>query len=111
LYVQGIFPPIAVWKGDVDGGAPVRLFLADSQAEYADSGHLLFVRNSTLFAQPFDSKKAVVIGREQPLVNGVARLVGSSLAGFSVSRNGVLAYRPGTYAVAARLTWRDRHGN
>ena len=110
LFLQGIFPPVEIWRGNLDGSAPARLDSADSQAEYSDSGHLLFVRGNTLFAQPFDPGNAVASGRAQPLVNGVARLVGSSLAGFSVSRNGVLAFRPGTYSNATRLTWLDRDG-
>src|SRR5258706_605921 len=110
LFVQGVFPPIEIWKGRLDGGARTRLFSADSQAEYSDSGHLLFVRGNTLFAQAFDLTNAVTSGPAQPLVNGVARLIGSSLAGFSESRNGVLAYRPGAYGAQSRLTWLDRTG-
>ncbi len=110
LFVRGLFPPIEIWKGDLDGSAPVRLFSADSQVEYADSGHVLFVRGGTLFAQLFESRNAVASGPAQSLVNGVARLMGSSLAGFSVSRNGVLAFRPGAATNTTRLIWRDRHG-
>src|SRR5947208_12778849 len=56
-----------------------------------EPGSLLFMKGGTLFAQPFDARNAVVVGGAQSLVTGVARLVSSSLAGFSVSRNGVLA--------------------
>jgi eukaryotic-like serine/threonine-protein kinase len=110
LFLRGIFLPAEIWKGNLDSSAPVHLFSADSQVEYADSGHLLFMKGDTLFAQSFDSKNAVVLGPAQSLVNGVARLVSSSLAGFSVSRNGVLAFRPGAATTTTRLTWLDRNG-
>ena len=68
------------------------------------------MKGGTLFAQPFDARNAVVVGGAQSPVTGVARLVSSSLAGFSVSRNGVLALRPGAATTTTRLTWRDRNG-
>ena len=109
LFLRQIFLPAEIWKGNLDGSAPVHLFSADSQVEYADSGHLLFMQGGTLFAQPFDAKNAVAAGQARPLVKGVARLVSSSLAGFSVS-TGVLAFRPGAATTTTRLTWLDRDG-
>ena len=110
LFLRRIFLPVEIWKSGLDGDAPVRLFSADSQVEYAEPGSLLFMKGGTLFAQPFDARNAVVVGGAQSLVTGVARLVSSSLAGFSVSRNGVLALRPGAATTTTRLTWRDRNG-
>jgi Tol biopolymer transport system component len=71
------------------------------------SGHLLFLRDSTLMAQPFDLGKLALTGAPVPLAQGV----GSSLAHgfFSTSSNGVLAYRTGS-AGDLRLVWLDRAG-
>ena len=71
------------------------------------SGHLLFLRDSTLMAQPFDLDKLALTGEPVPLAQGI----GSSLAHgfFSASSNGVLAYRTGSSG-NMRLVWLDRAG-
>ena len=74
---------------------------------YAPPGYLLFARDKTLVAQPFDAKALKTTGEPVPL----AEKIGTDnvgLALFSVSRNGVLAYRTGE--AGGRLLWRDRTG-
>lgn len=70
-------------------------------------GHLLFLRDGTLMAQPLDAKRFELIGEPFP----VAEHVGSylSLGLFSVSANGVLVYRSGVDR-GAPLAWFDRTG-
>jgi Tol biopolymer transport system component len=70
-------------------------------------GHLLFVREGSLLAQPFDERLLTTVGQPVP----IAAEVGSYLtrAFFSVSRNGVLAYRSGGEGVM-QLNWYDRTG-
>ena len=90
------------------------------QAEFApfaprgSRGHLLFVRDSALLAQPFDAADGKLSGEPAPVVNSVSNgeTIGGpilSIAAFSVSGNGVLAYRSGT-GRTFRLTWLDRSG-
>ncbi|MCA1652431.1 MAG: protein kinase, partial [Acidobacteria bacterium] len=78
-------------------------------AAAADSslGRLLFLREGTLMAQPFDAKQLALAGEPVP----VAERVGSFRDGgfFSVSDNGVLVYR-GAYT-DAQITWFDRQGS
>ena len=65
------------------------------------------MRDKTLVAQRFDLKSLKTIGEPSP----VAEKIGTDavgLARFSVSRNGVLAYRSGDSA--NRLLWLDRGG-
>ena len=73
-------------------------------------GHLLFLREGTLMAQPMDPKRYDLVGEAFP----VAEQVGSVLAMgyFSVAGNGVLAYRSGNANSVdfSQLTWRDRSG-
>ncbi len=80
---------------------------AQTLVTYAPPGYLLFVRDKTLVAQPFDAKALKTTGEPMPL----AEKIGTDnvgLALFSVSRNGVLAYRTGESG--GRLLWRDRAG-
>jgi Tol biopolymer transport system component len=83
--------------------------VAASFAPSADStsGHLLFMRDNTLVAQPFDLTNLALAGTAVPVAEGV----GTSLAHgfFSVSKNGVLAYRTGPSG-GLRLAWLDRTG-
>jgi Tol biopolymer transport system component/predicted Ser/Thr protein kinase len=68
-----------------------------------DSGYLLFVRNETLMAQPFDNRRLALTGQPAPL----AEQIGDGRA-FSVSNNGVLVYRRNELSM--QLTWFDREG-
>jgi hypothetical protein len=66
---------------------------------YAPPGYLLFAKDRTLVAQRFDAKSLKTLGRARPLAEQIGTdFVG--LARFSVSRDGVLAYRTGESAIA-----------
>ncbi len=80
---------------------------AQTLITYAPPGYLLFVRDKTLVAQRFDLSSLKTLGEPAP----VAEKIGTDsvgLARFSVSRNGVLAYRTGDSG--DRLLWLDRGG-
>jgi Tol biopolymer transport system component/tRNA A-37 threonylcarbamoyl transferase component Bud32 len=80
---------------------------AQTLVTFAPPGYLLFVRDRTLVAQPFDSKAFKTKGEPVPLAEHIGTdSVG--LATFSVSRDGMLAYRTGESG--ARLLWVDRSG-
>ncbi len=80
---------------------------AQSQITYVEPGYLLFLRDRTLVAQPFDAKTLKTTGEPIPLAEQVGTdTVG--LARFSVSREGTLAYRTGE--MTDRLVWVDRAG-
>ena len=80
----------------------------DSRVEYLSPGYLLSVRDSTLFAQPFDPRKALLHGEAIQLASSVHYFFGPSHATFSTSRTGVVAYQ--TAAPSSRLAWFDRAG-
>jgi len=84
------------------------LLAADSAAIYSRSGHLLFVRQGTLFAQPFDAK-ALAVTRD-PI--RIAQSIPSDLGApaFSVSDTGVLTYRTGLTVQDLQFAWFDRSG-
>jgi Tol biopolymer transport system component len=72
----------------------------------AGPGRLLFLREGTLMAQPFDAKRLSLAGDPVP----VAERVGSFRDGgfFSASNTGVLVYR--TADADSQVTWFDRQG-
>ncbi len=78
-----------------------------SRVEYA-LGHLLFVREGVLLAQPFDEKKLRVAGEPVALAEHVYQFNGPLMAGFSASQTGVVIYEPSTRP--SRISWLDRTG-
>jgi Tol biopolymer transport system component len=79
------------------------------RASYAPPGYLLFPRDHNLMAQAFDARRLELSGEPLVLVTQVDADVTFNTSDFSVSANGVLAWR--TQAGAARqLAWFDRNG-
>jgi hypothetical protein len=76
---------------------------------YAPPGYLLFTREGTLMAVPFDAKRLRVTGEAIQLPDQVLYWKSPAFAHFSVSANGVLAYDALALSLA-RLTWFDRNG-
>jgi len=85
-----------------------RVLSVDSNAVFA-SGHLLFARQGTLWAQPFDPARLRLEGEPTAVAPGVWVFTGDSGAAFSASDSGVLAYRTVTH-VTTQPTWFDRGG-
>ena len=79
-----------------------------SRFEYAAPGYLIYVRETALFAQPFDAKKAALSGEPTLLAENVHHFFGPGHAAFSVSQTGVIAYQAAESPV--RLVWLDRQG-
>ena len=105
-----------VYVGSLDDepGArrPDRLLATGFGAAYvpgegASTGHVVFLRDQTLFAQAFDERSLQFRGEPVSL----AHPVGSFLDGgfFTVSQNDVIAFRAPDKEF--RLTWFDRRGN
>jgi len=78
----------------IDKGVDSVLMQGTSNIEYA-SGYLLFVRQSTLMAQPFDTVKLMVTGDAVPIAEQVQYNTARSRGMFSASRNGMLIYQTG----------------
>jgi hypothetical protein len=89
------------------------LFQNETQALYTPyaGGHILFVRNDNLYSQEFDHSSRSVVGEPELIVQRVASQEASdnSRADFSVSDNGVIAWRTGKLA-SSRITVFDREG-
>ncbi|MEN6606772.1 MAG: protein kinase, partial [Bryobacteraceae bacterium] len=101
-----------IYVGSLDGKPEAqnakRLLADSSTAQFVPSpgsrsGHLLFVRETTLMAQPFDPERLVLSGNSVPITGTGVRSV------FSASANGVLAYLEAG-SLETTLTWFDRQG-
>jgi Tol biopolymer transport system component len=95
--------------GALDSTETFPLAPGEQQVFYAAPGYLLFPRQRTLFAQPFDARKLRLTGDAAPIAEGVG---GSALPGgaqYSTSQTGVLAYASGQFG-SVQLMWYDRSG-
>src|SRR5579864_2331049 len=118
LYLLGGSPEVnGIYVGSLDAKPGEqkreRLIATRLSAGYTPSqdpanGRLFFMRESTLMAQPFDTKRLQLTG--EPVA--VAEQLGTSgfHGFFSVSPSGALAYRTGAQAAGFQLTWFDRQG-
>jgi dipeptidyl aminopeptidase/acylaminoacyl peptidase len=75
-------------------------------AIYSPPGYLLFMRESTLMAQPFDATTLATSAEAVPIAERVGGILGG---GFGVSETGSLIYRSTTGA-QTQPTWVDRAG-
>jgi eukaryotic-like serine/threonine-protein kinase len=106
----------ALYVGSLDGGEPRLLMQSNSRAVYAPPGLLLYVREGTLLAHPFDAEALRLAGEPVTVAERVGNFSGTGNAYFSVSADGeVLAYeaagtpaRPG--GSPTRLVWLTRGG-
>src|SRR6185436_4172837 len=97
-----------VYVGSLTSPTSTRVLSVDSNAVFA-SGHLLFARQGTLWAQPFDPGRLRLGGDPTAVAPGVWVFTGDSGAAFSVSESGALAYRTVTHVTTAP-SWFDRGG-
>jgi Tol biopolymer transport system component/tRNA A-37 threonylcarbamoyl transferase component Bud32 len=98
----------AIRVGSLDGSADKVVVKTLSNAGYA-SGYLLYGRDGTLLAQPFDTSKLEVRGDPVPAVPKLAISTWHSNWLFSASENGTLVTAP-VFAPPSRLVWLDRNG-
>jgi eukaryotic-like serine/threonine-protein kinase len=92
-----------------------RLLASNRQAYYAapisgGPGHLIFLREAALMAQPFDPVKMELSGEPVPIAEGVDSYAFANYGLFSVSDTETLVYRGGAASNLA-LTWFDQNGN
>jgi len=90
------------------------LLETDSRAMYAPSatkpgsGYLVYVRAGNLLAHPFDPRSLRVEGEPLAIASRIYSFFPTGAADFSVSNNGMLAYR--RYMSRSQLAWVNRRG-
>jgi serine/threonine protein kinase/Tol biopolymer transport system component len=99
-----------VYVADLESKDRKRVVAADSNAVYSPPGYLLFVREGTLMAQPFDAGRIQTTSDAVPIADQVDSQSSRAQYQFSISQNGVLAYTSGRDGGGALLTWFDRSG-
>jgi Tol biopolymer transport system component len=115
LYFTGsVFSPReslrnSVMVGSLDSKESRFLLHSHTNAIYA-SGQILFMRQSTLMAQPFDLGRMKLIGEAVAIADRLeeGRSVAKGL--FSASENGLLTYVEGSGGADRQLLWFDRGG-
>ena len=97
---------------DVESGERTVLVEGAIFPRYAASGHLLYARDNTVYAVPFDVGARRVTGPEVVVLEDVATNVTNGTAGYAVSRTGTLVYvRASEWRAESRVVWADRAGH
>jgi Tol biopolymer transport system component len=100
----------AIVLASLDGEAEKLLLRSPAAVQYA-SGQLLFLRETTLMARPFDAKRLIFSGEAVPVAERIfSPSPGTALGVFSASQNGVLVYQTARGEAGTRLQWFGRDG-
>jgi Tol biopolymer transport system component len=100
----------AIFVGSLDSKDRKLLVKVSSNPIYVNAGYLLYNRQGTLMAQPFDADRLQLTGDAIPIAEGVAFNPFGSYAQFAASDSGVLVYRGGGGSVPLTLAWVSREG-
>ena len=92
------------------GGEGEPLGIHGYGVRYLRSGHVVYCREGSLFAVPFDLDLMKTTGVEKRVLNNVTQESLFGVVHASVSDNGTLAFVPGEDLSRGRLSWLDRQG-
>jgi hypothetical protein len=103
--------PVSLFVQALDSPERIKLMEVGARnVQYANS-RLLYVREGTLLAQPFDPERLTTSGEPTPVARDI-QLHSRLRDGFySVSQTGVLVFQSGALDSLSQLTWLDRKGN
>jgi len=97
-----------VYRGSLNGKENQRI-LADQSSVVFAGGRLLFIRENTLMAQPFDAARGQIVGEVFPVTEGVSFTTAANYAPVTVSEAGVLLDK-GVAVGSNQMQWYDRSG-
>jgi serine/threonine-protein kinase len=92
---------------DLKTGQRPTLIRSGSQAEYVETGHLVYTDGGALWAVRFDLATLEVRGDPVPLIE---RMLTPGAANFTISRRGTLVYVPMAGGTSRSLVWASRQG-
>src|SRR5262249_48291479 len=105
----------AIYIGSLDSKDRKRLMSAQSKAIYSAPGVVLFLREHTLVAEPFDPNRLEFSGEAVPIAEEVGYSPTLGQSAFYASSEGTLIYYRSAGAVlstgAMQWYWMDRSGN
>ncbi len=106
-----------IYVSSLDGSENRRVLPDISGIEFAPAGkgertgHILFVRENTLMAVPFEPVRAQVVGDVFPIADGVSLTTPTAYLPVTVSGTGMLIYEStGAQSGATQFAWYDRTG-
>ena len=99
-----------IYVASLDGGERKLLVNANTNVAYTPPGHLLFHRERTLLARPFDPESLRFTGEAFPVAEDVQYFATWAQAVFAASDHGLLAYQTDPSGGRSQLTWLDRAG-
>jgi len=108
-YVTAVPDSRGIYLGQLDGSVSRRLLDADGGGVYTN-GHLLFIRQTNVIAQPFDAQRLELKGSPFQIADGVFGVAGGQALMLSAAA-AAFAFRAGEARFARQFTWVDRAGN
>ncbi len=95
LYVSRSTKPgaMGVYTGSIGMDRTRQLMGGETVPWFAPPAHLLFTRQQTLLAQPFDPRKLELSGEPFLVAEGVGRIIETHGSLYSASQNGTIVYR------------------
>src|ERR1700730_12900507 len=79
---SGDLDKTVVYAGELDSKVRHKVLMTNSNAAYVSQGYLLFSRDRTLMAEPFDAGKALTTGDAFPIAENVDYVTGKSQVQF-----------------------------
>ncbi len=106
------FDDAAIVAENVNTHERKELVSGGSYARYVPTGHIMYARNNSIYAVPFDVESVEVTGPPLPVLEGGMLNPMSGTANFEMSRNGILIYAPAgpQSGLINTLAWMDREG-
>ncbi|HUE87111.1 MAG TPA: hypothetical protein VMO26_13630 [Vicinamibacterales bacterium] len=94
---------------DLETGRWRTLIQSGRQAEYVETGHLIYADGGALWAVGFNVRDLEVVGDPVPVLERIGRP--NSVSNLAVSWRGTLAYAAAFEGEGLSLVWVDRRGN
>jgi Tol biopolymer transport system component len=108
-YVTAAPDSRGIYMGQLDGSPSRRLLDADGGGVYTN-GHLLFIRQTNVFAQGFDTGRLELKGSPFQIADSVYGNAGAQSLRLSAGA-AAFAFRAGAARFVRQFTWVDRSGN
>jgi len=103
--------PSGIWIIPLTEGPPVKLIHGGFAARWVPTGHIVFQRDETLYAQRFDPERLELKGDVHRLLDGMYSGYMGRAPQWTFSENGTLAYMRSDEVGTRTLVWVDRSGN